>query len=248
MASSTPNPSSSPSPSQSQLQQTSPPSPGGMDQYNNQNPLIHNVALGVTPLALLALCLPPRRLDLRAMMLGGVALWGTNQLVHDYSGRSFAQRFSSRMEALAGTELPEKAKATQTRLREEKERSQRLRVLRDEMIKAGAAPAALETWSEAHKRALLEAYERERRGETAVVGKEQEGDKGILEKIWMGNAPPDWKEARDRREKEALQEGGGGYLGLITDQIAEVWGGGKKKEEEGGESSKGQTSEDAKKS
>ncbi|KAI0525318.1 hypothetical protein F5B22DRAFT_333543 [Xylaria bambusicola] len=236
MASSTSNPSS---PAQSELQTKS------VDQYNNTNPFVHNVALGVTPLALLALCLPPRRLDLRATMLGGVAIWGTNQLVHDYSGKSFAQRFSSRMAALSGTELPEKAKATQARLREEKERSQKLRVLRDEMIKSGVAPAALETWTDAHKRALLEAYERERREERNPVGREKEGDKGILEKIWMGDAPPDWKEARDRREQEALQEGGGGYLGLITDQIAEVWRG--KKADEGDDSKK-KTDEDVKKS
>ncbi|KAK5631194.1 hypothetical protein RRF57_006909 [Xylaria bambusicola] len=238
MASSTSN---SPSPAQSQPQT----SPSSVDQYNNTNPFVHNVALGVTPLALLGLCLPPRRLDVRAVILGGVAIWGTNQLVHDYSGKSFAQRFSSRVALLSGTELPEKAKATQARLREEKERSQRLRVLRDEMIKSGDAPAALDTWTDTHKRALLAAYERERRGEKNTARKEKEGDKGILEKIWMGDAPPDWKEVRDRREKEALQEGGGGYLGLITDQIAEVWRG-KKKDE--GDDSKERTGEDVKKS
>ncbi|KAI1429543.1 hypothetical protein F5Y12DRAFT_410812 [Xylaria sp. FL1777] len=242
-------PPSSPSPPQSQTQtSTSPP----VDQYNNKNPLIHIIALGVTPLALLGLGLPPRRLDLRAATLGGVALWGTNQLVHDYSGRSFAERFGMRMAALTGTELPEKAKATQARLREEKERRETLRALREEMVRSGVAPpppgkGAVESWSEEQKRALLEAYERQRRraegDESSSSSSSSRGEKGFLEKIWMGDAGSDWKEKRDQREKEALREGGGGYLGLITDQIAEVWGGGKKSE---GDGSKGKTGDDAK--
>jgi hypothetical protein len=170
-------------------------------------------------------------------MLGGVALWGTNQLTHDYSGRSFAQRFSSRMALLSGTELPEKAKATQTRLREDKERRAKLRALQAEMVRSGAvrgvqADGSLEGWTDEQKRILLEAYERQRRderdGKDAV--KRENKDKGVLEKIWMGDAAPDWKEQRDQKEKEALQEGGVGYLGLITEQIAEVFGRGKKDE------------------
>ncbi|KAI1736236.1 hypothetical protein F4680DRAFT_452246 [Xylaria scruposa] len=249
MASSPSAPTIPPSASESQSQQPQTNSPSD-DRYNNKNPLVHTVALGVTPLALIALCLPPRRLDLRATMLGGVALWGTNQLAHDFSGKSFAQRFNSRMASLTGTELPEKARATQARLREEKERREKLRALREEMIKSGAVKATgegLEGWSEDQKRALLEAYERQRRdeqqGHGVVPGKEKE--KGVLEKIWMGDAAPDWKEKRDKKEKEALQEGGGGYLGLITDQIAEVLGG--KKTDEG-DVSKRKTGEDANKS
>ncbi|TGJ83433.1 hypothetical protein E0Z10_g5323 [Xylaria hypoxylon] len=228
---------------QSQLQtQTSP-----TGQSNNKNPLIHIVALGVTPLALIALCLPPRRFDLRATTLGGVALWGTNQLVQDYTERSFAQRFSARIASFTGTELPEKAKATQARIREEKERRQKLRALRDEMIRSGAAPAkgkGMEDWSVDQKRALLEAYERQRREKDGVeVVKKEEGEKGIIKKIWMGNAAPDWKEKREQKEKEALQEGGGGYLGLITDQISEVWRGFRKSE---GDTAKEKTSDNAK--
>ncbi|KAI0457907.1 hypothetical protein F5B21DRAFT_55907 [Xylaria acuta] len=238
--------------SQSQPRANSPPG----DQYGNKNDLTHTVALGVTPLALIALCLPPRRLDLRATMLGGVALWGTNRLAHDFTGKSLAQRFNSGMASLAERELPEKAKVTQARLREERERREKLRVLREEMIRSGAAKAGgegLEGWTEDQKRALLEAYERQRReeqqGHGTVLGKEKEKEKekekGILEKIWMGDAAPDWKEKRDKKEKEALQEGGGGYLGLITDQIAEVWTG--KKTDEG-DISKRKAGEDTNKS
>ncbi|KAI1131921.1 hypothetical protein F5Y10DRAFT_232239 [Nemania abortiva] len=231
--------------SQSQPQTTKAP----VDQYNNTNPLKHTVALGVTPLALIALALPPRRLDLRAVILGGVAIWGTNQLTHDYSGKSFAQRFSSRMASMSGLELPEKAKETQARLREEKWRRERLRALRDEMVSSGAVTVkgpGMEGWTDDQKRALLEAYEKERREGGPRRGQEEsKTEKGILQRIWMGDATPDWKEKRDQKEREALQEGGGGYWGLITDQIAEVWNGGKKNE---GDASKGKTDGDAKKS
>ncbi|KAI1183475.1 hypothetical protein F5B17DRAFT_416049, partial [Nemania serpens] len=124
-------------PSAPQTQQATAAQPA-VDKYNNANPLIHTIALGVTPLALLALCLPPRRLDLRATLLGGVAIWGTNQLAHDYSGKSFAERFSARMASFAGEELPDKAKATQSRLREEKELRMKLRALRDETARSGS--------------------------------------------------------------------------------------------------------------
>ncbi|RYP67219.1 hypothetical protein DL770_008650 [Monosporascus sp. CRB-9-2] len=184
-----------------------------------QNPFIHNVALGVTPIALGALFLPPRKLDLRQVILGGVALWGTNQLVYDYSGRSFAQRFGARMEQLSGTGLPEKAQRTQTLLRAEREKKRR----QLEQARSAAEPGLSEA-----DRALLEEQEERRVRERG----RSRAERSPLEALWMGDQNDDWKEKRDRREKEALSEGGGGYWGLITDQIAEVWNGAKKKEQE----------------
>jgi hypothetical protein len=185
-------------------------------------------------------------MDLRAVMLGGVALWGTNQLTHDYSGQSFTQRFSARAATMSGVELPsEKAKQISAQLREDKERRARVAALRDELVRSGTfgeikvGEDGVERWTDEQKRLFREAYEKLRKdgglssGATTTVrngGKEETG-KGVLEKIWMGNAEPNWKEKRDQREKEALQEGGIGYWGLITEQIAEVWGGGAKKDE-----------------
>lgn len=184
-------------------------------------------------------------------MLGAVALWGTNRLTYDYTGKSSVQRFSSRMGLLAGTELPEKAKATQARLREDKERREKLRALREEMIRSGAVTAkgeGLVGWSDEQKRTLLEAYEKQRRegqqgGQTPPVEGGGKTEQNLIGKIWMGDASPDWKEKREQKEREALQEGGGGYWGLITDQIAEVWNGGKKDE---GNAPKEKTDGDAK--
>ncbi|OTB07764.1 hypothetical protein M426DRAFT_317657 [Hypoxylon sp. CI-4A] len=204
--------SSSQSPTTSQSSQSSQPQPQQQQQQSqtNANPFVHNVALGVTPIALIALFLPPRRLDMRAALLGGVALWGTNQLVYDYSGTSTLHRVGKRMQALSGTELPDKAKETQARLRAERERIK---------LREAAAAAASAGLSDDQKR-LVEQQQ------------QQKGERGLLKKVWMGDASDDWKEKRDQREKEALSEGGGGYWGLIVDQISEVWSGGKKKEDE----------------
>ncbi|RYP66399.1 hypothetical protein DL771_007808 [Monosporascus sp. 5C6A] len=191
------------------------PRPSTPEKPAYQNPFIHNVALGVTPIALGALFLPPRKLDLRQVILGGVAVWGTNQLVHDYSGWSFAQRLGARMEQLSGTRLPEKAQRTQALLRAEREKRRRL-----EQGGTAAEPGLSEA-----DRALLEEQRERGRGRDRA-------ERSPLQALWMGDQDDDWKEKRDRREKEALSEGGGGYWGLITDQIAEVWNGAKKKERE----------------
>lgn len=63
------------------------------------------------------------------------------------------------------------------------------------------------------------------------LGIKQEKEKSALEKLWMGDAKENWKVERDRREKEAMEDGRG-YAGLITDQIWEVWNWGKKSAEE----------------
>ncbi|KAI1390967.1 uncharacterized protein F4822DRAFT_395000 [Hypoxylon trugodes] len=209
-----------------------PPTPAQQQQPpQNQNPYIHNVALGVTPLALLALFLPPRRLDARTLILGGTALWGTNQLVYDYSGTSTFQRLQHQVGSFAGTELPEKARETQIKLRAERERR---RLLQEGITNDGLT---------VEQRRMIE--EQRKKREDGGTGKNKE-DRGLLEKVWMGDSGDDWKEKREQREKEALSEGGGGYWGLIVDQISEVWSGKKKDDGEGKEKYKDKTSEQKK--
>ncbi|KAI2621672.1 hypothetical protein GGR54DRAFT_639005 [Hypoxylon sp. NC1633] len=212
-----PPPSKAPAPTQPQTQPN-----------NNSNPYIHNVALGVTPIALIAMFLPPRRLDVRAVLLGGVALWGTNQLVYDYSGTSTAQRIGRRMSSLAGTELPDAAKETQARLRAERARirlQQQQQQQQQQPRNAGGEAGLPEA-----QRKMVEEQRRSRGGGGEGAEGDKEKDRSLLEWVWMGDSSDDWKEKRDRREKEALSEGGGGYWGLITDQLSEVWNQGKKKD------------------
>lgn len=172
------------------------------------NSYLHNVALVVTPVAIGAMFLPPRHLDIRMVVLGGCSLWGINQLRYDWTGKTFAQRMPS-VGAMTGHDLPERAQVIQARLREEK--------LRRERDRAGLSA------EDAHR---LE----EQRKKVGAKGR------GPLEAIWMGDETEDWKAKRDRKEREAFKEGGGGVWGLITDQISEVWGG--KKSEDGKEAAK----------
>lgn len=60
-------------------------------------------------------------------------------------------------------------------------------------------------------------------------------ERGLLERVWMGDEKEGWKERRLQEEREALEEGRG-YGSLIMEQIWEVWNWGKKREgeEDGG--------------
>ncbi|KAK8065611.1 hypothetical protein PG997_012358 [Apiospora hydei] len=192
-----------------------------------KDPMLHNVALGITPIAFGAMFLPPRRLDFRMVVLGGSALWGMNQLAYDWRGQSLAQKYGfTRTEASSDPEIrkkqqeeADKARLTyggmhdmptersaliQQRIREEKARRLEL--------------AGLSEAERAQRLQEMQRKERERRG--------------TLESIWMGEEDADWREKRDQKEKEALQDGGVGYWGLITEQLSEVWGHGEKKAQE----------------
>jgi hypothetical protein len=211
---------------------SSQPPPGGQQQQQQEqllqaepptkppfkNPLIHNVALGVTPIAMCALALPPRRFDIRFLILTGCATWGIFQLRYDYTGRSLGERMSGLTGVFGAFNpgaLPAEAQRTQVRIREEKARRQMLKELE------GAADADRARVAEQQ---LLQRLAREK--------EEEDKKRGALEAIWMGDADEDWKEKRAKREREALQEGGGGIWGLIVDQIGDVWTQGGKKAQE----------------
>jgi hypothetical protein len=60
-------------------------------------------------------------------------------------------------------------------------------------------------------------------------------ERGFLEWVWYGQVGDDWKQKRDQREKEALEEGKG-YGDLIMEQIWEVWNWGGKKTDQAADS------------
>lgn len=114
--------------------------------------------------------------------------------------------------AVSGSGLPPKALERQERLRREKD------ALYEKNLRGkfeAAPPAAGSVLGEIAR----------------LKGEEEEKARGLLEKVWMGSEGKDWKEKRDKREKEALEEGKG-YGDLILDQIWEVWSWGKDKNEE----------------
>jgi hypothetical protein len=203
-----------------------------------ENPLLHNLALGVTPLAALALALPPRRFDLRSVALGGTAMWGVFQLKYDYTGQSTLHRIMSPSSPSSSSssgggmyDLPPAALETQRRIREEKERRQRIRDL-DARFRAQGVADETE-----RKHRILAELEAQRRAQAAAGGDDKAGDeasggKGTLESIWMGDADANWKETRAEKEREALGEGGIGIWGLIVEQVSDVFSRGEKKAQE----------------
>lgn len=110
-----------------------------MSQEQAQTPLpprnefIHNAALAgaiVTPLVML---LPPRKADVRLLVLVGAFSVCSNQLIYEYTGQSVYGRMGNRLGSVFDTGLPDGAKRTQQLLKEHKEReaAQRQRQLEE---------------------------------------------------------------------------------------------------------------------
>ncbi|KAH7363055.1 hypothetical protein B0T11DRAFT_329062 [Plectosphaerella cucumerina] len=104
--------------------------------------LLHNAAIAGAIICPIIMLLPPRRLDWRFAILGGTFSMATSQLAYDYTGRSIHQRIGDRVQGAFSNELPEAAKETQRRLREERMRKLGLseeEMRRQEQAKRGVA-------------------------------------------------------------------------------------------------------------
>jgi hypothetical protein len=181
----------------------------------SQAKLVHNVAFGALIVCPVLALLPPRKMDVYTLMLLFGTGFGANQLTREYSGRSIIQHASMRMQSFSSSsELPEKARIMQERLRVEKaERNRRMEEsLRGEL--KGSEPAV--------ESKILTALT----GRTAGEKDDKKDSLSLVDKIWMGSEGPNWKQKRDQREREALEQGKG-YGDLIGEQIMEVWNWGK---------------------
>ncbi|RFU81973.1 rhomboid family membrane [Trichoderma arundinaceum] len=87
-----------------------------------RNEFIHNSALAGAIIAPLAMLLPPRKADIRLLVLVGTFSLCTNQLAYEYTGQSIYGRFGNRVGSIFDTGLPEGAKRTQQLLKEQRER------------------------------------------------------------------------------------------------------------------------------
>jgi len=178
--------------------------------------LIHNVSLAVLIVCPIIIALPPRKFDVYTVaLLSGTAL-GANQVTREYTGRSIL----TRVQGFGEHKLPEKARETQRRLQEER------------ALQIASRGGGLEKDRESGE--VLQALRSQNHPQLYPQSQQTEDkkkEKGIIGKLWMGDEPENWKQKRDEREKEALEEGRG-YGGLILDQIWEVWNQGRKKDEE----------------
>ncbi|KAG4435526.1 hypothetical protein IFR05_008993 [Cadophora sp. M221] len=185
--------------------------PTPLSHPNSRETIYHNIALGALIVCPIVILLPPRKLDFYTVALTAGFFAGGNHLASHYTGASIAQRFGSRMESMSSHDLPPKALETQRRLKEERERRE-----------AGIFSKSISNVNAADDKNVVAEVRRKNA---------EDKERGLLEKVWMGNEGADWKAKRDQKEKEALEEGRG-YGGLIMDQIWEVWSWGKDKAEE----------------
>ncbi|KAI9816912.1 MAG: hypothetical protein M1827_001557 [Pycnora praestabilis] len=172
----------------------------------------HNASLGLIFACPLLILLPPRKLDFYTFTLTTTFLLSANQQVAERSGRGILSHMSF------ARDLPsEKARDVQERLKRE-------RLLRPQPSGQGMI--------------------RQREGDEEGLRdpRDMTGEaKGVGERLWMGGEKEGWRERRKMEEREAVQEGGKGYQGLILDQIWDVWNWGKdnKGESKGKEEEKG---------
>jgi hypothetical protein len=79
------------------------------------------------------------------------------------------------------------------------------------------------------------------------VAEEKNENKGVFQRLWMGEETEGWKERRLEEEKKALEEGKT-YTSMIMEQVWEVWNWDKKKNGEGKEGASERSEDEPKKS
>lgn len=91
------------------------------------NVFLKNTAIAGTIITPLAMLLPPRKIDLRFMVLAGAFSMSTNYLAYSYTGQSIYSRFTTRAASLFDMGLPAEAQKTQALLREHRQREAALK-------------------------------------------------------------------------------------------------------------------------
>lgn len=205
MAPPDPSPSSSPPAPAAQTPESTPSPP----QYYGTPTIQHNIALVAAIIGPIGLALPGGRgrktfFSMQNMVLFVGSFLGINQLAHDYTGKSVLRRSNERWASVLQPfdTLPEKAKAS--KLLMEAERARR----------AAALPDGEREAREAEMRRRGEAHEAAQRG--------------VLERVWMGNEKSGWQDRRREEDQKAI-DSGKGIADIIMDQISEVWNWGKGK-------------------
>ncbi|CAG8977626.1 hypothetical protein HYALB_00012914 [Hymenoscyphus albidus] len=194
-----------------------PQAPPANDSARAQAQLITAASVACVVLCPLILALPPRKLDVYSIALVSSTFVGGNQLAHEYTGRSILTRIqevgtpqSRRKELPISTQNNAVDRGVASRLSENMEGG----VGRDSNGR-NAQPFA-ESKKDLTTRILAEVEAQKTKAEEA---------EGVLSQTRQKSQ---WKQERDKREREALEEGKG-YGDMISDQIWEVWNWGKDK-------------------
>ncbi|CEL08841.1 hypothetical protein BJX68DRAFT_263462 [Aspergillus pseudodeflectus] len=161
-------------------------------------------AIGFLVASPILIALPPRRLDhLTVLHITAFAI-SANYITRERTGRSIVERI-----------IPASSSSSSELMGLPTERAREI---------------------QARLRAAQEARMREvgiEKEELEKLKARQRQEKGVLERVWMGNEEEGWKERRLREEQKALDEGKG-YGDMIKEHIWEVWnwGDAKKKTDE----------------
>ncbi|KAL4807587.1 hypothetical protein BDV18DRAFT_135606 [Aspergillus unguis] len=157
------------------------------------------------------IALPPRKLDHLTVLLAGAFGVSANHITRERTGRSIVERVESRI-ARNSNHRPAQLPSDKAQEMYEKVRAARER----RMLEEGVPSEEMER-----------------------LKARKEQDRGVLDRVWMGNEEKGWKERRLAEEQKALEEGKG-YGDLIREHIWDVWTWGEKdgKDKKGSESEK----------
>lgn len=170
----------------------------------------HYAALTFLVASPVLIALPPRKLDHLTVLLTGAFCASANHITRERTGRSIVDRLEARITS-SSTQRPRASPGIFSDLPSDRaeEIQARLRAARDAQLRdAGLTTEEIEK-----------------------LKARQQQDKGVAQRIWMGNEADGWKERRLREEQKALDEGKG-YGDLIKEHIWDVWTWGKKEESE----------------
>ncbi|KAI0470854.1 hypothetical protein GGR56DRAFT_678145 [Xylariaceae sp. FL0804] len=190
---------------------STPPTPPVPAPPSPPSSVLYTFALVALPLSLVGLALPPRRLDSRFALLGGVAAWSANRLAGDLTGASLLSRTGARVSSAAhaagldGEDLPSAA-ARETRDRLRAERAARVRGAQQSTAAGGGIG-------------------REQEGvEEEDISRRSTDRRSWWQRVWLGSERDEekWLAQREKRENEALREGGEGVSGLIADYFRDA--------------------------
>ncbi|KAL4883387.1 hypothetical protein BJY04DRAFT_25265 [Aspergillus karnatakaensis] len=172
-----------------------------------------NAAIAFLITSPILLAIPPRRLNPSAIFHISAFTISLNHVTANYTGKSILDRLSDRIISRSTHNPAPSFLAT-----------------------GETAGLPTEKAREIHAK-IREA--REARIKDENLGREerekllarQEHERGVVERVWMGNETGGWKERRLREEQKALDEGKG-YGDLIKEHIWDVWTWGESRKEE----------------
>lgn len=166
-------------------------------QYHN---LLTYTSLGALLLCPALIALPPRKFDFYTILLiSGTALGG-NQVLREYTGRGITERVPALQRLTGDARLPTTQERGPLGIPADLVRPSAARQADEGLGTTVAVARAVRDMKAAEAQAQAHAEEEVSRRRKA-----------------------DWKVVREEREREALEDGGKGYGGLIMDQIWEVW-------------------------